>query len=345
MILLRTGLLVLSLATVVGCSKATSNPQYKYKKAVGDGVALKVGDISISEKELMNGIESDLYEAEMKVFDIKFNKLNQLLIEKLIAVDPKSKSLTRDQYFEKYISSKVKVGDKEINDFIVQRKIPKDKVDANVRAKIVQFLTMQKKETAVQMWLAEKTAKQGIEVFLDKPRRPTFDVKVGDAPTFGSSSAKVTIVEYSDFQCPFCAQGAKVLTDLKKKYGNKIQVAFKQYPLPFHSQAKMAAVASMCIHEQKKELFWKMHDEMFANQDKLAVDALKALAKKLGADPAKFDKCVDDKKYLAHVEKDIQEGKAIGVKSTPTFFVNGQLVAGALPLEVFSEIIDEELAK
>lgn len=342
---LKMFLFIFSIAYLTGCSEATSTPQYKYKEATEDGVALKSGKITVSNEEVMKGIESELFEAQMKVFDIKFNKAKQVLIEKLIAADPKSKSMTRDQYFEKFIASKVKVTDKEINEFIEERKIPKDRVEGNVKAKIVQFLKMQKKEEAVKDWLGEKTDGKPIEVFIKKPNRPTFDVKVGDAPTYGSPSAKVTIVEFSDFQCPYCAQGAKVITQLKKKYGNKIQVAFKQYPLPFHSQAKMAAVASMCVHEQNKSLFWKMHDEMFANQDKLSIKELKALAEKLGADTKKFNKCLDDKKYLAHVEKDIQEGKDIGVKSTPTFYINGQLVAGALPVESFSEIIDEELAK
>lgn len=341
------GIIVFILSVVIlgGCSKATSNPQYKYMKAQGDGVAAKIGEITITNAEVTKGIESDLYDAQMKLFDIKFNKLNQLMIEKVIAKDPKSKGLTKDQYFEKYISSKINIDDKKIDAFIKERKIPKAQVNDAVKQKIIQFLTMQEKEAAVKTWLAEKTKKSGIQIFMEKPKRPTFDVKVGGAPTYGSASAKVTIIEFSDFQCPFCAQGAKVLTALKKKYGNKIQIAFKQYPLPFHTQAKMAAVASMCIHEQKADLFWKMHDEMFANQDKLQVPDLKALAKKLGAEPAKFDQCLDDKKYLGHVEKDIQEGKEIGVKSTPTFFINGQLIAGALPVEQFSEIIDEELAK
>jgi protein-disulfide isomerase len=193
--------------------------------------------------------------------------------------------------------------------------------------------------------LGEQTAKTGINIFFEKPMRPTFDVKVGNAASYGDKNAKVTIVEFSDFQCPYCDQGAKVLADIKKKYGKKVQVAFKQYPLPFHSQAKDAAVAALCMNEQSNELFWKMHDQMFADQSKLAVDSLKATAKSLGADAKKFNKCLDDKKYLGQVEKDIQEGQDIGVKSTPTFFVNGQLVAGAMPLDVFSELIDQELSK
>ncbi len=340
-------LVVLSLFSILfySCSKATSQPQYKYRKAVGDGIAAKAGDITISEKELYSGIETDLFEAEMKIFEIKFNRLNQLLVEKLIAKDPKAKGMTADQYFTKYISEKIKISDKDIEAFIKERKIDKAQVNDQLKERVKNYLALQKKDEALKSWIAEKTKKTGIEVYFQKPTRPTFDVKVGNAPTYGNKNAKVTIIEFSDFQCPFCAQGAKMLTKIKQKYGKKVLIAFKQYPLPFHSQAKKAAVAALCMNEQSVDLFWKMHDKMFADQSKLGVDALKETAKSLGADTEKFNTCLDQNKFIGQVEKDIQEGKEIGVKSTPTFYVNGQLIAGAQGIEVFSEIIDQELNK
>ncbi len=338
---------VLALTSTIfySCSDAKSGADYEYKKPKGDGIAVKAGDITITDKELYSGIESELFEAESKIFEIKFNKMNQLIIEKLIKKDPKAKGLTNDEYFTKYIAAKVKIGDKEVDAFIKERKIPTTQVNPQVREKIVQYLSAQKKEEALQVWLGEQTKKTGIDVYFEKPKRPVFDVKVGDAPTFGGDNAKVTIVEYSDFQCPYCSNASKVVRDLKKKYGNKIKIAFKQFPLSFHSQAKKAAVASLCMNAQSKDLFWKLHDHMFDNQSKLGPEDLKAAAKSLGADVEKFNKCLDDNATIAQVEKEIQEGQKLGVKSTPTFYVNGQLVAGALPVDTFSEIIDEELAK
>lgn len=344
MFLKSAGAGLLALTVLVSCSKATSKPQYKYRKGSGDGVAAKIGDITITETELYSKIQSEIYDAEMKVFDVKFNRLNQLIIEKLMAKDPNSKGLTSDQYFEKHIASKITVSEDEMNKFIAERKIPKAQINPQIKEKIVGYLTMQKKDSALKDWIGEQTSKTGIEVFFSKPERPSFDVKVGNAPTVGGKNAKVTIVEFSDFQCPYCAEGSKILAKLKKKYGNKIKIASKQFPLPFHTQAKKASVAALCMNEQNVDLFWKMHDYMFANQSKLSVDDLKASAKTLGANTEQFNKCLDDNKYIAQVEKDIQEGKAIGVKSTPTFYVNGKLVSGALPVESFSEIIDQELA-
>lgn len=338
-------LLVAITQMIISCSKATSKPEYKYKKAGGNGVVAQIGDIKITEKELFDGIESELYDAEMKLFDIKFNKLNSLILEKLMKADPKKKGLTNDQYMEKYIASKVQVTDKEIQDFIVERKVPKNQVNDQIKERIKNYLSVDKKRVAVQAWIAERTKKTGIDVYFEKPKRPTFDVKVGDSPFAGGKNAKVEVVEFSDFQCPFCAKGAEVVTQLKKKYGNKIKVVFKQYPLPFHSQAKGAAIAALCANEQSSDFFWKLHDKMFADQSKLSIDSIKATAKELGVKTDAFNKCLDSKKYMAQVEKDIQQGKGLGVKSTPTFFVNGQLIAGAQPLEVFSEVIDQELEK
>ncbi len=335
---------LLMLAVVVSCSKATSTPQYKYKKNAGDGIAAKIGDITITDKELYSGIEADIFDAETKVFQIKFAKLNQLIVEKIIAKDPVSKGMTNDQYFEKNIYSKIEVSSKEFNDFVAEKKIPKEQINPQITEKIRNYLSMQKKESVLKTWLAGKTSKSGIEVFLEKPMRPSFDVPTEGSPFTGGKNAKVTIVEFSDFQCPYCAEGAKVLKKLKDKYGNKVKVVMKQFPLPFHSQAKKASVATLCANEQSMEKFWTMHDRLFSGQSKLKVEDLKALAKNIGLKSDQFNKCLDDNKYIAQVEKDIQDGKSVGVKSTPTFFINGKLIAGALPIEEFSELIDQELS-
>ena len=329
---------------IQGCSKATSKAEYKFKKATGNGVVATAGDVKVTEEELMDGIEVDLYEAEMKIFEIKFNRLKTLLVEKFMAKDPKAKGLTNDEFFEKEIAPTVKVTDKEINEFIKQRKIPAQQINDQVMAKIRQFLSSQKKAEALETWLASKTGKDGVTVFFQKPNRPTFDVKVGDAPVTGGDSAKVTIVEFSDFQCPYCAEGSKVLKSLKEKYGNKIRVAMKQFPLPFHTQAKGASIAALCVNKQDTGKFWKMHDQLFADQSKLSADDLKATAKSLGVDMEKYEACLKDKAIQAQVSKDIDHGKELGVKSTPTFFVNGQLVRGVMPVEEFSELIDQQLS-
>lgn len=331
------------LMLVFACTKGTSQPQFEYKSSQGNGVVAKFGDIKITDKDLNSEIAAEIFEAESKVFDLKFNQIKAIMIDKLVEKEIGGKQMTVDEYIEKNIVNKIKISEKQIKDFIKERKIPKEHLNPQIQERIKEFLKNQEKLKAIDGWLADKTGSKAIEIFIPRPARPRFEVTVGEAPTFGSKEAKVTVVEFSDFQCPFCAKGAEILKELKSKYGNKIQVAFKNFPLDFHKQAKDAAIAGLCANEQGEEKFWKMHDKMFENQNKLSIDDLKALAKDIGLDSKKFDACLDAKKHLAQVESNIEEGKNIGVKSTPTFFVNGMMINGAQPLEVFSELIDQEL--
>ncbi len=337
--------LLIGVLFLTACSQGNSKPSYLFKPAAKEGVAAKAGDIEVTSAELMEGIESEVFEHESKAFEVKFNKLRAVLLQKIMDKDPRKKNLSNDEFLAKYISKDVVVSEKEIDAFIKDQSIPEEHINPQVREKIKGYLELERKKEAVDKWLAEQTKKNPVEVYIPKPRRPTFPVEAGNAPAFGDKDAKVTIVEFSDFQCPFCAKGADLLKQIKQKYGKKVRVAFKNFPLPFHNHAEAAAVAGLCANEQSAEAFWKLHDEMFANQESLSGDGLKGLAKKVGLKADAFEKCLSENKYLSQVKADMDEGRKIGVKSTPTFFINGQLVNGAQPMAVFTEIIDEELAK
>lgn len=316
-----------------------------FKPAPDKSTAAKFGDITITKDEINKGVEVEIYEAQMKVHEIQMNRLKTILIEKLIDKDPKKGSLSYDQFLDKHIASKVTITPQEIDAFAKERGIPAAQLDDRMKERVKRFLEMDKKRIAIDKWLEEKTKSSSVNVFLEQPQRPVFNVQVGDAPYMGGANAKVTIVEFSDFQCPFCAKGASLMDDLKKAYGDKIKIAFKQFPLPFHKDAKLASQAALCAYEQKKEAFWKMHDLMFSDQQRLKADDLVTKANKAGVDTAKVKDCLDKQKYLAKVEADIAQGKQLGVKSTPTFFVNGQIINGAQSVDVFKELIDKELAK
>ena len=335
---------IVVLLTFGACSDSNSKPSYLFKPAAKEGVAAKVGDLEITNAELQDGIESELFEAESKVFEIKFNKLKSLLLQKFMDKDPRKKGISNDEFLEKYIAKDVVISEKEIDAFVKDQNIPAEHINPQVREKIKNYLEMERKKEAVDKWIAEQTKKSPVEVYIQKPRRPTFPVEVGNSPVTGGKDAKVTIIEFSDFQCPFCAKGADVLKEIKKKYGNKVKIAFKNFPLPFHNHAEQAAVAGLCANEQGSEFFWKMHDAMFASQDSLDTEGLKKTAKKIGLKMDGFEKCLSENKYLAQVKAEMEEGKKVKVKSTPTFFINGKLINGAQPMDVFSEIIDEELA-
>jgi protein-disulfide isomerase len=206
------------------------------------------------------------------------------------------------------------------------------------------YLTTMKKQDVVQDYVAKLTKSTPVEVYFNKPKG-AINVDIAKAPVWGNENAAVTVVEFSDFQCPFCSRAAETVTELKKKYNGKIKVAYKHFPLPMHKDARPTAEASMCVYEQGNDKFWKFHDIVFKNQEKLDADSVVGYAKQAGADANKFQDCVKAHKYADYVTQDQAYGEKLGIKSTPTFFINGQLVSGAVPIDQFSDIIDEELAE
>jgi protein-disulfide isomerase len=165
------------------------------------------------------------------------------------------------------------------------------------------------------------------------------------APTKGKKDAPVTLVEFSDFQCPYCQAVAPVLKQVADKYGDKVQIIYRQFPIPsLHPFALKAAEASLCANEQGK--FWEMHDTMFADQKKLAVSDLKETAGRLGMDRKKFDKCLDTGRYTEQVQNDQKEGQRVGINGTPAMFINGTYVeGGSVPYSTLSSLLDKELAR
>jgi protein-disulfide isomerase len=330
-------------------AKKNDSLNYIYKAPTKASVVMKILGQEVTEGEVFQGIEGDIYDAESKVYELKMGKLKAFMLEKFIMNHPEKKSLTNDQFLDQIIIGKsadsMTITDKEVQAFIEERKIPAEHINDDLKGRIREFLTQENKKKFVDTWLNEQMKQNPVEVYLPKPQRPKFDVKIGDAPFMGKADAKVTLVEYSDFQCPFCSKAADVIKDIKKKYGDQIKIVFKNYPLPFHQNAKLAAEAGACAATQSHEKFWALHDLMFKEQDKLAESDLIEKGKKLKLDIEKFTKCLKDHEKLAQVENEMKEGADLGVKATPTFFINGKLLSGAQPLEVFIEEIDLELAQ
>jgi len=175
-------------------------------------------------------------------------------------------------------------------------------------------------------------------------------LKVDGSPTKGPKNAKVTIVEFSDFQCPYCARAHETMAnEVLKQYGDKVRLVYKNFPLGFHKWAEPAAIAGMCIFDQNPDNFWKFYDYFFANQKDINETNVKdkALAA-LGdskIDKDKFGKCFDEKKPLDRVKADMTEGQQVGVTGTPAFIINGRKISGAQPFQNFKAVIDDELQR
>lgn len=157
----------------------------------------------------------------------------------------------------------------------------------------------------------------------------------------GSPNAPVTIIEYSDFQCPYCGRVQPTIDQILKTYEGKVKLVYKHFPLNFHQYAEKAAEASECAADQGN--FWEYHDILYENQNALTVEDLKRYAKDLGLDTETFNRCLDSGVMAERVRDNFNEGQNNGVQGTPAFFINGQLISGAQPYSVFKQIIDSEL--
>jgi protein-disulfide isomerase len=209
-----------------------------------------------------------------------------------------------------------------------------------VRSQVAQLLLSTRMDEARGKLVAALRANSEVSVFLDPPR---MRVNLDHAPLRGPETAAVTIVEFSDFQCPFCRRVQPTLAEVQKKYGDKIRWSFKDLPLvSIHPDAQKAAEAARCAGEQDK--FWEYRAAMF-EAAKISSELHEATADKLGLDKPAFDACLQSDRYQAAVQADSDEAQSLGISGTPAFVINGIVLSGAQPLEAFVNVIDAELAR
>ncbi len=337
--------LVASFGMITACTQsAKARINFVHKDAPKQGIVAKIGNEEITEEALIGDDKVDFFDLKKREYELKMNRMEKLLLDKLVGAEAKQANMSMEEYIDKKIAKDVKISEDKIKKFIAQRNIPESNVNPQIKEKIVAYLKSAERQEQINEHLAKLTKGNPVEVYFSKPRM-TANVDAGDAPFAGKKDAVVTVVEFSDFQCPYCSKAAETVSQLKKKYGNKIKLAFKHFPLPMHPNAKGAAEASMCVHDQNADKFWSYHDLLFKNQGSLGDQAsLQKFAKDSGVDAKKFEECMKSKKFAGYVQKDLEYGEKLGVRSTPTFFINGQLLQGAVPFESFVEAIDEELA-
>jgi len=279
-----------------------------------------------------------------ELYDTRRRALDIVIGDILIDQEAAAQGASRDALLEAELPSRtLPVSDEDIALLFGQNQNSfAGRTLEQMRPEIRMFLEQQRPTQALHAYMDElRVAAADVRIELEPPRTPVL-VDASDA-TFGPDDAVIELVEYSDFQCPYCQQLTGTLEQLKTAYGSDVRLVFKDYPLPNHAQAFKAAEAGHCALEQGK--FWELHDTMFANQDELGVDDLKRHAGELGMDQATFDACLDSGRFAAQVNANLREGQEDGVSSTPTVFINGRSVMGAAPYAVFEQIIEEELAR
>jgi len=306
-------------------------------------ILAKVNGKNITFEQVNDKIKTALFDAEMKVYSLQYSQLQNMLLEEFVKVHPLGNNLSFPAFMEKHVVKNTTVTEQMVSQFIKINKIPANKSNAEYRGQVTKYLRSELIRNQVTNWYTEEAKKHSVVINLKRPERPRIDIPVGQSPTLGDENAKITIVEFSDFQCPYCAKAEQTVQQLLKKYGKDIRLVYKQYPLSFHKEAFKASEASLCANEQSNEYFWALHNEMFNDTRHLKVGELKGKAEKLGMDKKQFSDCLNSEKFASQVNAEIAEGNRFGVNSTPIFFVNGIIVKGAKPFSEFEKIILEEL--
>jgi len=306
-----------------------------------DGTLATVGSKTFTRAEIEARVKPKLIEIEAQKYEIMREGLDEAIAEELFKLESAARKISPEQLEKDEVDAKVpNPTDAEIQKVYDENK---DELQGQtleqVKPQIVEYLKAEKAQGRKLAFIQELKTKYKTT---DTLRAPTVQVATAGRPERGGAKAPVTIVEFSDYQCPFCKRGEDSVQKVVDTYGDKVRVVFRDYPLPFHERARPAAEAANCANAQGK--FWPYNKKLFANQNALSDDNLKAYAKDLGLDTAKFDECYAKKPFSAAIDKDLADGVSAGVNGTPAFFINGRSLSGAQPFEKFKEIIDEELA-
>ena len=329
---------LVAVLAVPASSAETRAPQ----APAADAVAI-VGGEPITAAQFEDLAGPRLFAVRTQEYTQKRALLDDAIDAKLLDKEGKARGISADELVRVEVDAKIPaVTEAEQKEYYEKNK-PRfgNTPEADALKQIESGLRQQRARDRRMAYVKELREKAGVQILLDPPR---VAVSLGEDPVKGPATAPITIVEFSDFQCPYCSRVNPTLKQVEEKYGDKLRVVFRDFPLvQIHKDAAKAAEAGECAHEQGK--FWEMHDRLFANQSKLQVEALKQAATELGLDADKFNQCLDSSKYAAEVQKDVDEGTKYGVTGTPAFFINGRLLGGAQPLDAFTEVIDEELAR
>ena len=306
-------------------------------------VVAAIGDAPIKMKEVDEAVAAQLRELADQAYDIRRQGLEQLINQRLVQKAAFAQGMSEEQFLQEAVEKKAKEpAPEEVKKFFEQNsaQLPPGAKFDDFKERIGAFLKRQQQSERAKEVFSELRKDAQVTISLKPPPKPRIEI-APTGPTRGPADAKVTIVEFSDFECPFCSRARDVADKVMEKFEGKAKLVFRQFPLSFHSHARKAAEASLCADQQGK--FWPYHDALFANQKELAVEDLKKVAKTLKLDQEKFDTCLDSGATAKQVTTDMADGQKAGVTGTPAFFVNGVMLSGAQPVEEFARVIEGEL--
>jgi protein-disulfide isomerase len=343
------GLLMLALA--LGCCLPACSAQDRKAGATADSkkdssnqVLARINGKPITEAEVHAAAADDYDQLDrqyqQRKHEITEAQLKKTVQDRLLDAEAAARGVAKDKLL-------AEIKPAEVTDADAEAFYEKNKAQMPQRPKetllpqIKNYLAQTGQQEAREKYYKTLEAKYKVDYLMEPVR---VEVASSGYPARGPASAPVTIVEFSDFQCPFCSRITPTLDQVVSKYGNKVRLVFRQFPLPMHPNAAKAAEAALCANEQGK--FWEMHDAMFKDQGGLAVDALKTKAAAIsGINAANFNSCLDSGKQTPAVQADMKAGNKAGVNGTPAMFVNGRFISGVVSADDISKVIDEELKR
>jgi protein-disulfide isomerase len=359
---MRASLLLLSTLALAACDQGTTRtggdvaaapklsmpiPSADAEPAPDAVVATWTGG-QMTYGQLMEDVKGRLIKAEIEYLNERYSTMRQAIDSKinesLIEAEAKQRGLAdADALVTKITEENATVSDAEISAFYEEnqkrfRGKPLDQVKEAVSAQLVKS----KQRDAMNNLVEQLRNQASVDVALEPPELPRLEVAVGANPPKGPDNAPITIVEFADYECPYCSRGYETMKQVMEKYDGKVKWYFRDFPLSFHRNAVSYSVAANCAGQQGK--YWEMHDAILDNQKALTGEGgVEGLAKNLGLDEAAFGTCIADKDQSKKVMENMADGQAVGVTGTPAYFINGIMISGAQPLEAFEQIIDREL--
>lgn len=317
--------------------------------------AVKVDGKTWSLEDLVRENQGRFYPIEQKKFELINTIAQEKYFEAFFDKLAKAQKISPDQARHAYLEAKLQINEKELQETLAKFKdhpALKDKSESERKKAVSDFLKQGKVQEALGDILREATAKKQLQVLYPEPVEPVYPVSVAKNEPIrygpnGQESAQacqgddctITVVEYSDFECPFCERAQNPTQEVLKAYQGKIRWVVRDFPLESHSRSRPAAIAAHCAKDQGK--YWEMYTELFQSQRNLSDADLKKIAMKIGLDAKAYESCVNQPaKALAQIDAHLKTGEQLGVTGTPTYFVNGRRVSGALPFEEFKRVIE-----
>ena len=331
----RTGLPA-ALAITLGLAAAAPGQE----KAAPPAVAIVAGK-PIEASAVDDLVRAQLMDLRAREHQLRSQALDALVTQALLEKEAAARGVTPEALHKAEVEDKALVTDADAKSYYEANKARFGTAsEADALRQVKAGLGQQRQAERRAALSRDLRRKYEVKILLEPYRVP---VEVGSAPVRGNPKAPVTVVEFSDFQCPYCVRARPTVNRVREAYGDRVRWVFRHFPLDFHAQAEKAGEAAACAGEQGK--FWEMHDHLWANTAKLQVADLKAHAATLGLDAARFGQCLDSGRHAGLVEADLEAGQGYGVSGTPAFFVNGRPLVGAQPFDAFAQVIDDELQR